>query len=207
MSHYNFKPKATTGSVIPVEYLGNPMEIPAHHQYIALNLMKGPTPSEDKVVVISYAEEPLTTPNGYYTPVPGTDSLILGEVEHIHETRGSLRKVANLSRNEIIINNVEELAYKLLAAVNSGEDADTIIHSVFCPTHGTLPEFHAYTAPSLLDWIEEQHGPEPVEPVPEVEAPIIPMQATAIDDVKITSSRITEQKPRIRLQATVVVLR
>lgn len=151
-----------------VDYMGGVVEVPDNHDYLAVNKLHC-TNGESKTVITSYEVEPTVSNKGYYVAVPGTDSLIIGEIEAV-DPRGSLRKVRNCTSDEVIIANSEELALKMLDILESDVSAEEKIHAIFCPEHGTFTEFLAHTHPALDKHfnLEEAEESPAVEDAPKV---------------------------------------
>ena len=151
-----------------VDYMGGTVEVPDNHDYVAVNKLHCAN-GETKTVITSYEVEPTVSNKGYYLAVPGTGSLIIGEVESV-DPRGSLRKVRNCTSDEVIIANSEELALKMLDILESDVSAEEKIHAIFCPEHGTFTEFLAHTHTALdkhFDLEEAEESPA-VEDAPKV---------------------------------------
>lgn len=147
-----------------VDYMGGIVEVPDNHDYVAVNKLHCAN-GETKTVITSYEVEPTVSNKGYYLAVPGTGSLIIGEVESV-DPRGSLRKVRNYTSDEVIIANSEELALKMLDILESDVSAEEKIHAIFCPEHGTFTEFLAHTHPALDKHFDEEE--DAVEDAPKV---------------------------------------
>lgn len=148
-----FEIKAIEAELVEVDYLGGTVLVPEGHQFVAMTKLDCSN-GETKGLLVSYEVEPTVSRNGYYVAVPGTEHRILGEVEY-RDPRGSLRRVAGHSRDKAILANAEELAYKLVAGLQSGEDIHTIIHDLFCPECGEFAGFMHTTVPMLKEYFEE----------------------------------------------------
>lgn len=152
-----------------VDYMGGIVEVPDNHDYVAVNKLHYAN-GETKTVITSYEVEPTVSNKGYYLAVPGTGSLIIGEVESV-DPRGSLRKVRNCTSDEVIIANSEELALKMLDILESDVSAEEKIHAIFCPEHGVFAEFMHHQMPMLkqyFDAVEAEEVADVTEPAPGV---------------------------------------
>lgn len=150
-----FQINAINTPMYEVDYMGGTIMIPVGHKYIAMTKLDCSN-GETKGLLVSYEEEPTVSRNGYYVAVPGTEHRILGEVEY-RDPRGSLRKVADLTRDEAILANAEELTYKFVAAKEQADSPEELIHMLFCPEHGVLVDFLAHSSGMLADFFNEDN--------------------------------------------------
>lgn len=146
-----FEVKPIENEFVSVDYLGGTLDVPAHHQWVAMTKLDCAN-GEVKGLLVSYEVEPTVSRNGYYVAVPGTDSRILQEVEY-QDPRGSLRRVQGHSQEEVILLNAEELALKIERILAS--DIEDKIHALFCPDHGVFIDFLKHTAPALAEHFDE----------------------------------------------------
>ena len=137
-------------AMVTVDYLGGTIAIPENHEWVAMTKLDCNN-GESKGLLVSYEVEPTVSRNGYYVAVPGTDHRILGEVEY-QDPRGSLRRVQGHDREEAIMSNAEELAYKIAAVLDQVKKPHDAIHALFCPDHGVVSEFLKTTAPMLHEY-------------------------------------------------------
>ena len=140
-------------AMVTVDYLGGTIAIPENHEWVAMTKLDCNN-GESKGLLVSYEVEPTVSRNGYYVAVPGTDHRILGEVEY-QDPRGSLRRVQGHDREEAIMSNAEELAYKIAAVLDQVKEPHDAIHTLFCPDHGVVSEFLKATAPMLHEYFTE----------------------------------------------------
>ena len=155
MSLINVNPKPAC-EMVNVNYLGGTMDIPAHHSWVGA--AKITVCGVRAHALLSFAERPAVTANGSFDLSAGTnDFCVLQEVGLMPTGEQTLRKVNNLTSDDILQANVEELTYKVRSILeDETTSVDEKLADLLCSTHGVFPEFMAHQVPTALAAAEEE---------------------------------------------------
>lgn len=120
-----------------VDYMGGTVELPVHHNWVAVQSTNG------KSVLLSFLDKPIFGALGWESK---GDYRVLGEVENLSMEQASrtLRKVGDMSLEDCILSNAEELSHKIAAVIASDQSDEEKILSLFDAKKGLFAEFHAY---------------------------------------------------------------
>lgn len=131
-----------------VDYMGGTLELPVHHNWVAVQSTNG------KSVLLSFLDKPFFGALGWESK---GDYRVLGEVENLSMEQASrtLRKVGDMSLEDCILSNAEELSHKIAAVIASDQSDEEKILSLFDAKKGLFAEFHAYQDDLLVRKVEK----------------------------------------------------
>lgn len=151
-----------------VQYMGQNMDIPANHNWLAIIKILSSDPNRVKNILVSYSEEPKLSAQGSYHAVEGSEDTFIAEVEYAGKLSESLVYVGEdaaqaQTAEHCILANLAELADKIQLALKSNDPKEQIIHDICCPEHGELAQFIDATLPAIAEVL----GAETKEPEPQ----------------------------------------
>ena len=138
------------GAMTTVDYLGGTVDVPSHHDWVAITRVLDNT-DEIKYLLVSYADKPELR-NGVYCAVG--ESYIIGEVSadtHV----GSLRQVQNQDSKTAILNNTEEFLIKAQNILEADIPVEEKVHSLWCPSRGLVRELMEHQ----VGWLQAEFKP------------------------------------------------
>lgn len=139
-----------------VSYLDQEIQIPAHHNWVALSFRE--TATGRKLYLVSFKDEPQLRNGSYFTHTVGEDYKFISEVEDSAVApKDSLVYVGKPTR-DTLYDAFEVLVGDLVKIMNTDKHQDEKLHEVFCMEHGVLSQFlqdnaqelsNRYDVPSL----------------------------------------------------------
>ena len=152
-------PKAT--NTMTVTYAGQDVEVPANTQYVGLaHLHLG---VQARTILVAWPAEPAWLGTNYSL----ADVTIITEVKGVSSIKDTLRKVGDLTNEEIILSNAEELAYKTMNLLAEDLSPEEMIHELYCPSHGIHTEFTAHQQPTVEEYVAKLAKASEPAPAPQ----------------------------------------
>lgn len=163
MQLVQIKPKHK--DLVPFNYLGLDILIPVDHTHVALVKF---TDRQDNTntVIMSFAQKPEFDGIRYSVP-KGVGTYLVGQVDDITSTTGSLRSTQPESSEHLLIHNAEELMHKIRNILESDASDKDKIHAIYCPEHGELPQFLDSIRPSLEELFDDEDEDEDLAEQPQ----------------------------------------
>ena len=185
-----------------VNYLGGTIEIPAHHNWVAVIALS--KLAYNTCLLASFANKPLMSTSGVQWVPADEDFTIAAQVTKLNEDQliHTLRQVDKLEDNQqVLLQNTEELVIKLKHILSLELPAEDKLHAIYCPEHGIFPDFMQHCA-DIFDAIygDEDEDEDETESAQDAESKVRAKIEQAISQLFADVPEQTAQpKPRIRV--------